>query len=49
MYGWALIEGDDTVAMAQHSAEWANYLELTITPVIDDDEAAAGLSKVYGS
>lgn len=49
MYGWALIEGDDPIAMAQHSAEWARYLEIQVTPVLDDYEASAGISKVYGS
>ncbi len=47
-YGWLLVEGNDTTALAQHMAEWANYLELQITPVIDDAEAGAGLSKAYG-
>jgi len=49
MYGWVLLEGGDNVALAQHATEWANYLELNITPVIDDEEAAVGLSKVYAS
>ncbi len=47
-YGWLLVEGNDTTALAQHMAEWANLLELQITPVIEDAEAASGLSKVYG-
>lgn len=47
MYGWALVECSDNVALAQHAAEWANYLELNISPVIDDEEAAAGLSRAY--
>ena len=49
MYGWVLLEGSNNVALAQHAAEWANYLELNITPVIDDEDAAAGLSRVYTS
>lgn len=47
MYGWLLLESSDNVTLAQHAAEWANYLELSITPVISDEEAAAGLSRVY--
>jgi hypothetical protein len=35
-YGWALIEGNDTTALAQHVAEWANYLQLRVTPVMED-------------
>jgi hypothetical protein len=47
-YGWALVEGNDTTALAQHMAEWANYLEMQVTPVIEDAEAGAGMSKAYG-
>lgn len=46
-YGWLLVEGNDNIALAQHAAEWANYLELQITPVIEDEEAAKALSKAY--
>jgi hypothetical protein len=46
--GWVLVEGDDSVALAQHMGEWANLLELQITPVIEDAEAASGLAKPYG-
>ncbi len=47
-YGWALVETDDTTALAQHVAEWANLLDLQVTPVIDDANAAEALSRVYG-
>ena len=47
-YGWALIEGNDTTALAQHVAEWANNLPLRVTSVMEDAEAGAGLSKAYG-
>ena len=47
IYGWLLVEGDAT-ALAQHVAEWANLIEFQITPVIEDAEAVASLSKVYG-
>jgi len=46
--GWHLVEGD-AGALAQHVAEWANLVELQVSPVIEDAEAAASLSKVYGS
>ena len=49
MYGWVLLEGNNNVALVQHAAEWAYYLELNITPVIEDEDAAAGLSRVYTS
>lgn len=41
--------GDDGVALAHHAAERADLIELDISPVIEDEEAAAGLSKAYGS
>ncbi|HSG30275.1 MAG TPA: DUF3303 family protein [Thermodesulfobacteriota bacterium] len=47
-HGWVLVEGDET-GIATHIAEWSNLLELSITPVFDDEQAAASLSKVYGN
>jgi hypothetical protein len=46
-YGWAVVEGRDPTALAQHIAEWANLLEFQITPVIEDAQAAKALSRVY--
>jgi hypothetical protein len=46
-YGWAVVEGKDPTALAQHIAEWANLLEFQITPVIEDADAAKALSSVY--
>ena len=45
--GWLLVETEDAVALAQHMAEWASMLEVTITPVIEDEDAANAASKVY--
>ena len=45
--GWLLVETEDAVALAQHMAEWASMLELKITPVVGDEEAASAASKVY--
>ena len=47
-YGWALVEGEEPKALAEHVGQWANLLELQITPVIEDKEAAQALSTVYG-
>jgi hypothetical protein len=44
-----LVEGDDNIALAQHVAECTNFLELKITPVIEDEEAASALSKAYST
>jgi len=46
-YGWAVVEGKDPAALAQHVAEWANLLVFQITPVIEDADAAKALSRVY--
>ncbi len=46
--GWHLVEGTDGAALAHHMAEWAALIELEITPVLDDTEATAGLSRVFG-
>ena len=45
--GWHLVEGDP-VAVAQHVAEWAPFLEIQITPVIEDEDATKGLSAAHG-
>lgn len=45
--GWALVEGEDATALAQHVAEWADLLEFQITPVIEDADAGQVLSKAY--
>ncbi len=47
-YGWILVEGEPA-ALAAHAAQWGDLLELTFTPVFDDETAAAGLSQIYGS
>ena len=45
--GWHLVEGDP-VAIADHVAQWAPLAELEITPVLEDEDAAKGLSAVFG-
>lgn len=42
--GFILIETDDPTAIYQFAAEWSDVLDHSITPVLDDDEAAAVLS-----
>ena len=46
--GWHVVEGDAT-ALAEISAAWGDLLEVQITPVIEDAEAASSLAKVHGS
>ena len=45
--GWHVIEGEAT-AVAELEAVWGDLLEVQITPVIDDAEAAGSLAKVHG-
>ena len=42
-----MMEGNDGSALAQFAAEWSSVAELEISPVIEDAEAATGLSKVF--
>jgi hypothetical protein len=46
--GWHLLEGDDLTALAEHVAEWADVIELDVHPVVEDAQAAAAASKVFG-
>jgi hypothetical protein len=47
MLGWHLVEADDMTAVAQHTAEWADLLDLETYPVIEDAAAAAAAKKVF--
>jgi hypothetical protein len=46
--GWHLVEATDLTAVAQHVAEWADYLECEVYPVVEDAEAAAAAKSVVG-
>jgi hypothetical protein len=46
-YGWHILEGDAT-AVAELESAWGDLLEVQITPVIEDAEAASSLAKVHG-
>jgi Protein of unknown function (DUF3303) len=47
MIGWHVVEGTEA-ALAENSANWADLLELEVTPVVEDDLAGAVAKKVYG-
>jgi Protein of unknown function (DUF3303) len=47
--GWAVVEGGDHKALSQHIAQWADYLEFQVTPVIEDAEAVEALAKAYAT
>jgi hypothetical protein len=42
-----VVEGTAT-AVAELEAGWGDLLEIQITPVIEDGEAASSLAKVHG-
>ena len=43
-HGFILLETDDPTAIYQFAAEWSDVCDLAVTPVLDDDEAAAVLA-----
>jgi hypothetical protein len=45
--GYTLVETDDAVALHRGSARWADLLELSIVPVIEDAEAGANLAEIF--
>jgi len=47
MYGWVLMDTQDINTVSEHLAQWANLLEFTVPPVIEDDAAGQALSKIY--
>ena len=38
--GWIILETDDISAVYRHAAEWAEFLEMKTTPVLNDEQAA---------
>lgn len=46
--GWHLVETNDPKLLHQHSVEWADLLDLTIVPVLDDADAGAVLGEMHG-
>ena len=45
-YGWHVVEGE-AAGVAELEAMWGDVLELQITPVIEDAEAATSVAKVH--
>ncbi|HEV2486231.1 MAG TPA: DUF3303 family protein [Terracidiphilus sp.] len=46
--GFSLYETNDATAMHAGAVVWADLLELTTVPVIEDGEAGPNLAAVYG-
>ncbi|MCC7499180.1 MAG: DUF3303 family protein [Bryobacterales bacterium] len=47
--GVSLWESDDPAAMYAFALSWAEVLEMTTYPVVEDADAGAALAKQYGS
>jgi len=45
--GWLLVEGT-IEGVYEHASEWADLLEMQVTPVVEDAEAGAIAAKVHG-
>jgi|TARA_B100001939_G_C16853056_1_gene578355 hypothetical protein len=45
--GWIIVDTADAGVCYEHAAEWAEYLNWTVTPVFPDEQAGALISKVY--
>jgi hypothetical protein len=43
--GWLLCEADDLGAVYEHICEWAPLLDLEVTPVSSDEEAASAATR----
>ena len=43
--GWLLCETDNPVSLAEHMAEWAHLLNVDVSPVIGDEEAAEAATR----
>jgi len=46
--GFILCEADDLGPVAAHMAEWGDLLELTVTPVLEDEAAGAAIAQGVG-
>jgi hypothetical protein len=46
--GFSLYETSNPAALFAHAAEWAPYLEIEVSPVLEDAEVSPVLAKLYG-
>lgn len=47
-YGFLLLEGDDPALMYRFAGEWHDLCDIEVTPVVDDETAAAVLQSLQG-
>ena len=46
--GFHLVEGSDA-ALAEHTAQWADLLDLEVLPVVDDAVAGEVATRIFGA
>jgi hypothetical protein len=46
--GCALLEASDPKPVFELVSEWQEFLEIEATPVVEEDDAGAILSRLYG-
>lgn len=46
--GWVLVEASDAKPVFELVTEWQEFMQIEATPVIEDDDAGAILSRLYG-
>ena len=47
-HGFAIAESNDAKALYEFQARWADVLEISVTPCVEDADAGAVLSSVIG-
>ncbi len=45
--GCSLFETSDPAALYAHAAEWGQFLDIQLSPVVEDGDAAPILAKLY--
>ena len=45
--GWIVIEADNIECLYEHGAEWAQFIDWNVTPVLGDDQAGPIVAKVF--
>jgi hypothetical protein len=45
--GFSLSEADNAAAMLEYSAQWTDLIDIRIYPVVDDQEAAGVISRLF--
>lgn len=45
--GYTLSEADNATAILEYSAQWTDLIDIRVHPVVDDQDAAAVISKLF--